>query len=192
MSRFSSLAWLLCAAVLAAWSLRLIFTPSLLVTIESLMGIIVILVVIALVRTRLDPAQVYVDRNKEIVARVGLFRVELFAARLLAHVPLGIDLSHSATTVLAAMSERYERSSGGKLSFFVWRPLTNDSTSIGMMVSRESWSIPGLLRMKKLTEEILEDAFVLEGAMRAAYPHLRVAEAPVGLTKSILRGGLMQ
>ncbi|MBS3794760.1 MAG: hypothetical protein KGY80_07685 [Candidatus Thorarchaeota archaeon] len=192
MSRFSSLPWLFCAAVLAAWLFRLIFTPSLLVTIESLMGIIVILVVTVLVRTRLEPAEVYVDRAKGIVARVGLFKVELFAGRLLAHVPLGIDLSHSATSVLAAMSERYERSSGGTLSFFVWRPLTNDSTSIGMLVSRESWSIPGLLRLEKLTEEILEDVFVLEGAMRAAYPHLRVTEAPVGLTKAVLRGGLMQ
>ncbi|MFO7836668.1 MAG: hypothetical protein R6V83_08435 [Candidatus Thorarchaeota archaeon] len=192
MSRFRGLPWLLCSAILAAWGLRLIFVASLMVKIESVIGIIAILIVVVFVRTRLQPAQVFLDEDKGLVARVGLFKVEVYAARLLAHVPLGIDLSHSASSVLAAMSERYERSSGGRLSFFVWRPLSDNPTSVGMLVSRSSWSVPGLLRMESLTEEILEDAFVLEGSMRAAYPHLRVHEAPVSLTKSLLSGGLIQ
>jgi hypothetical protein len=118
------------------------------------------------------------DDEKGLVAIIRPWRVETCAARLLGSVPLGIDLSHSASKVLQAMHTRFENEKGGTLAFFINRPLGVESTKIGMLVRRSALRLPNIRSpLEKLTKLMLADIMILESSMRAAYPHLPVVEA---------------
>ncbi|MFW9835400.1 MAG: hypothetical protein ACFFEK_15475, partial [Candidatus Thorarchaeota archaeon] len=118
------------------------------------------------------------DDEKGFVAIIRPWRVEICAARLLGSVPLGIDLSHSASKVLQAMHTRFENEKGGTLVFFINRPLGVESTKIGLLVRRSAVRLPNIRSpLEKLTKLMLADIMILESSMRAAYPHLPVVEA---------------
>jgi hypothetical protein len=118
------------------------------------------------------------DDEKGLVAIIRPWQIEICAARLLGSVPLGIDLSHSASKVLQAMHTRFENEKGGTLAFFINRPLGVESTKIGMLVRRSALRLPNIRSpLEKLTKLMLADIMILESSMRAAYPHLPVVEA---------------
>ena len=118
------------------------------------------------------------DDEKGLVAIIRPWQIEICAARLLGSVPLGIDLSHSASKVLQAMHTRFENEKGGTLAFFINRPLGVESTKIGMLVRRNALRLPNIQSpLEKLTKLMLADIMILESSMRAAYPHLPVVEA---------------
>jgi hypothetical protein len=110
---------------------------------------------------------------------------------MIASVPIGIDLKHAAARVLSAMSTRFEEEEGGELRFFVARPLGNSPTRVGMMVARR-WSriVHSKSRIRRFAEKVAEDAQVLEGAMRAAYPHTPVVRGGLKDALVVLNGGV--
>ena len=118
------------------------------------------------------------DEQRGFVAIIRPWRVELCAARLLGSVPLGIDLSHSASKVLQAMHTRFENETGGTLVFFINRPIGNESTKVGMLVRRSALRLPNTRsKLEQLSKLMLADIMILESSMRAAYPHLPVERA---------------
>jgi hypothetical protein len=131
------------------------------------------------------------DEQRGFVAIVRPWRVELCAARLLGSVPLGIDLSHSASKVLQAMHTRFQNEKGGTLVFFITRPIGNELTKVGMLVRRSTLRLPNTrLRLEQLSKLMMADIMILESAMRAAYPHLPVERAEKEDILIVNTGGL--
>jgi hypothetical protein len=131
------------------------------------------------------------DEQRGFVAIVRPWRVELCAARLLGSVPLGIDLSHSASKVLQAMHTRFQNENGGTLVFFITRPIGNELTKVGMLVRRSALRLPNTrLRLEQLSKLMMADIMILESAMRAAYPHLPVERAEKQDILIVNTGGL--
>jgi len=141
-------------------------------------------------RSSYDPNVLW-DEQRGFVAIVRPWRVELCAARLLGSVPLGIDLSHSASKVLQAMHTRFQNENGGTLVFFITRPIGNELTKVGMLVRRSRLRLPNTrMRLEQLSKLMMADIMILESAMRAAYPHLPVERAEKQDILIVNTGGL--
>ncbi len=131
------------------------------------------------------------DEHRGFIATIRPWRVELCAARLFGSVPLGIDLSHSATKVLQAMHTRFENEKGGTLVFFITRPVGNELTKVGMLVRRSSLRLPNTRsKVEQLSKLLIADIMILESAMRAAYPHLPIERAEKQDVLIVNTGGL--
>lgn len=141
-------------------------------------------------RSSYDPNVLW-DEQRGFVAIIRPWRVELCAARLLGSVPLGIDLSHSASKVLQAMHTRFQNENGGTLVFFITRPIGNELTKVGMLVRRNTLRLPNTrMRLEQLSKLMMADVMILESAMRAAYPHLPVERAEKQDILIVNTGGL--
>ncbi|UCE10430.1 MAG: hypothetical protein JSW61_00465 [Candidatus Thorarchaeota archaeon] len=181
----------LLGAVAAAWSLRLVLFPSVTDTAISIGGMLSLcLLVYVILRLGMPPAVQWNGESK-LAAVFRPWSVEICATCVIASVPIGIDLKHAAGRVLAAMSTRLEEEEGGELRFFLARPLGNRPTKVGMMVARRaSRIIQSKSRVLRMTEKVAEDAQVLEGAMRAAYPHTPVHRGGLKDALIVLNGGI--
>jgi hypothetical protein len=184
--------WTLPLAVLAAWVSRFLLAPVLNIVIESLFGIgLAVLVVLVFVFWR-RPVKVLWDEATGTMAILRTWTVEVQAGCLLSSVPLGIDVSHSARSVLRAMSERFAKESQCEIRFFVCRPLGNSSTLAGMQVIRRSLRLMnGVGVVKKLSEKLYDDVTTLESAMRSSYPHTPVDRAGLYEMKLVNTGGVV-
>ncbi len=187
----SNLQWFLVAALSAAWGLSFSTQKSMEQLVLSIVGMATTLLFLAVYKNSAEIPKVLWQADRGILGVIRKWSVEASALRLIRSVPLGIDLSHSANKVLSAMSIRYQDEPGGFLEFVVHRPLGNSGTKIGFIVSRKGIRLPnGLNRLEILSEKLLEDAFVLEAAMRAAYPHTPIDSAEVEEIEIIRRGGV--
>jgi hypothetical protein len=181
----------LIAALAAAWGISLSIQQTIDQLAIAIAGIATLLVFLYMYRTGPDDPKVLWDSNRGILGIIRSWNVEACSMRLIGSIPLGIDLSHSATKVLSAMNTRYHEESGGSLEFIVCRPLGNTGTRVGFMVSRRGIRLPdGLKRLGVLSERLLEDVLLLESAMRAAYPHTPIELATVEDVELIRRGGV--
>jgi hypothetical protein len=146
----------------------------------AIIGAAVGTIVLALIltQTNISKSEVYWDENRHLAAIFRSWTVEVSSAKLLASVPIGIDLSHSGKKVLQSMYSRFSNEIGGTLVFFIIRPMGNQSTKIGFLVRRRGlrlWN--GIKTIDSLAKKLVTDTMILERSMRAAYPHLPVESA---------------
>ncbi|NHI88131.1 MAG: hypothetical protein EAX87_01340 [Candidatus Thorarchaeota archaeon] len=184
--------WTVPAAVLAAWSTRIIMDPKGRFAFETLVGIGLASLVIALFVLWKRPVVVFWDEATGTMAIRRNWTVEVQAGCLLASVPLGIDVSHAAKQVLRAMSEQFKKESQCEVRFFVCRPLDDNSTLVGMQVVRRSlrfWNGARIIRM--LAEKVFDDVTTLESAMRSSYPHTPVERAGLYEMQLVNTGGVV-
>jgi hypothetical protein len=87
------------------------------------------------------------------------------------------------------MNEHHKGSKKATTGFFVYRPVSRDSTRVGMICSRKSWLAGGKNQVENLRSLVHEDATILESAMRASYPHTPVVRAELGELRMIASGG---
>ncbi len=187
----SNLQWVLPAALAAAWGISLSIQQSIDQLIIAITGMATLLVFLYIYRSAPEKPKLLWDSNRGILGIIRSWNVEACSMRLIGSIPLGIDLSHSATKVLSAMSTRYHEETGGTLEFVVCRPLGNTGTRVGFMVSRRGIRLPdGLKRLDILSEKLLEDVLLLESAMRAAYPHTPIEVATVEDVELVRSGGV--
>jgi hypothetical protein len=186
------LKWLALSVITTTLLLKIWITPNDLTGLGLIgTGLLVYVAVLYLdYRSSYDPNVLW-EEQRGFVAIVRPWRVELCAARLLGSVPLGIDLSHSASKVLQAMHTRFQNENGGTLVFFITRPVGNELTKVGMLVRRSALRLPNTrLRLEQLSKLMMADIMILESAMRAAYPHLPVKRAEKQDILIVNTGGL--
>ncbi|MFW9953807.1 MAG: hypothetical protein ACFFD3_04565 [Candidatus Thorarchaeota archaeon] len=187
----SSVHWILVAAIAAAWGMSLSIQQNMNHLIIAIAGMLSLLLLLFSVRRIDKTPNLLWDGNRGVLGIIRGWNVEVCSLRLIRSVPLGIDLSHSAKKVFSAMATRYDNEPGGRLEFVLCRPLGNSVTRVGFIVSRRSLRLPnGIHRVEDLADKVLEDAFVLESAMRAAYPHTPISTADVPDIQLIRRGGI--
>lgn len=176
---FGDLKWLGSAIILATFLLKIYLSPVDYFGL-AIVGAAIACLIMSLAWSikSLPEPNVYWDNQRGISAIFRFWSVEVDAARLLASVPIGIDLSHSGKKVLQSMHTRYTNEPGGELVFFIMRPLDNQSSKIGFLVRRRAirlWN--GFRSVENLSNKLVTDIAILERAMRAAYPHLPVEPA---------------
>ena len=116
---------------------------------------------------------------------------EASAASVFTSVPLNIDVSHAGSRVLRALSTRMKDKRGGEVRFFVCRPLDTGPTTVGYVVVRRT--LRHLLttrRIRQIADTVFEDNSILEGAMRAAYPHTPIRRAKQNELVGLNYGGV--
>ncbi len=185
-----SLQWVAVGALSTAWGLSLSLQQSIEGAATSLLGMATLIILLYVYRKSDVSIKVYWDSYRSSLAIIRRWHVEAYSLRLIQSVPLGIDLSHSASKVLTAMKTRYLEQAGGVVEFVICRPLGSTRTRVGFMVSRKGPRLPNdVRRMEILADKVSEDAYVLESAMRAAYPHTPVTIAGADDIELIRRGG---
>lgn len=186
------LKWLALSVITTTLLLKIWITPNDLTGLALIgTGLLVYVAVLYLDYWSSYDPNVLWDEQRGFVAIVRPWRVELCAARLLGSVPLGIDLSHSASKVLQAMHTRFQNENGGTLVFFITRPIGNELTKVGMLVRRSALRLPNTrLRLEQISKLMMADIMILESAMRAAYPHLPVERAEKQDILIVNTGGL--
>jgi hypothetical protein len=142
----------------------------------SIGGIIALLLWVYLMQYYFVETRVYWNEDRAVLTVIRPWSVEVSAARKMDSVPLGIDLTHSASKVLRALHGRLSDGPESGVSFFVSRPISDGRTCVGMVVSRSAFNLVGAQRtVTRLVKQISVDVQILESSMRAAYPHLPVA-----------------
>ena len=184
--------WLVILALLGAWTLRILMTSSALPDLAvSVLGLGITAIAIYLHLNAAESPQLLWDETSSTLGIIRHWTVEAISARLMGSVPIGIDLSHSARRVLQAVHNRYLDGPSAELGFFVCRPLGNSPTRVGMIVKRKTlrfWN--GISRVDLLKMQVMDDAAILESAMRAAYPHLPVTKASRDDVMMAITGGI--
>lgn len=184
--------WPLSSAVLVAWIFRILLAPVQSIIIESLLGIILTTLVVLIYLFWRRHVKVLWDEARGIMVILRTWTVEAQAGCLLSSVPLGIDVSYSAKSVLKAMNEQFTKENQCELRFFVCRPLGNSSTLAGMQVVRRSLKLMnGAGVAKKLSEKVYEDVTTLESAMRSSYPHTPIDRAGLYEMRLVNTGGIV-
>lgn len=182
--------WLILAALAAAWSLKLSLSKVVSDQIVGIGGILSLLVLIALYQVTRRNFSLHWDKQTGILAIIRAWSVEMYTTRLIASVPQGIDLQHSASRVLASMQARYEEEPKGVLEFHVCRPLRDGPSLIGFTACRKQIRNSSLKRqMETLNELVNEDGMILESAMHASYPHTPIERAELEHNLMIRTGG---
>lgn len=182
--------WLVPAALGSAWSLKLGLSETLSDQILGIAGILSLLVFIALYQTTRSSFSPYWNEQTGVLAIVRAWSVEMYTTRLIASVPQGIDLQHSAGRVLSSMQARYEDVGKGILEFHVCRPLQRGPSLVAFTACRKQYRRISLKRqMEALNELVNEDGMILESAMHASYPHTPIENAELGHNLMIRSGG---
>lgn len=186
------LKWMVLAVCISAFIIKFYFSPT------DVLGLAItgvacgtILISLIIIQTNNHNSKVYWDEKRGLAAIFRPWTVEVSSAKLLASVPIGIDLSHSGKKVLQSMYSRFSNEIGGTLVFFITRPMGNQSTKIGFLVRRRGlrlWN--GFKTIDSLAKKLVTDTMILERSMRAAYPHLPVEEAGFEAILKATTGGL--
>jgi hypothetical protein len=182
--------WVIPAALAAAWSLKLSLSSTITEQLVGLSGIGSLLLLIALYQSTRRNFSLHWDEQAGVLAIVRAWSVEMYTTRLIASVPQGIDLQHSATRVLAAMHARYEEDGNGILEFHVCRPLRDGPSLVGFTACRKQIRTQSLRQqMESLGQQVHEDGMILESAMHASYPHTPIERAELERNLLIRSGG---
>jgi len=186
------LKWITLSVLIAVLMLKFYVNPTGLVDLAiSGAAVGVFGIALILLQTNLPRPDVFWDKESKLAAILRPWTVEVCSARLLASVPIGIDLSHSGIKVLRAMSTRYSNKAGGTVVFFITRPMGNQTTKIGFLVRRRGlrfWN--GMQQIDRLKKNLIADIAILERSMRSSYPHLPVVEAEFEDIVKVATGGL--
>ena len=142
LSESPSLQCVAVGALSTAWGLSLSLQQSMEGIAVSLLGIATLLLLLYVYRKSDTSIKEYWDSSRSSVAIIRRWYVEVCSLRLIQSVPLGIDLSHSASKVLMAMKTRYLEEAGGAVEFVLCRPLGPTRTRVGFMVSRKGYRLP--------------------------------------------------
>jgi len=173
------LKWITLSIVVTTLILKIYLTPTdFLGLIIAGAAVSVFSISLIMLLTNLPEPEVFWDKERNLVAILRPWTVEVCTARLLSSVPIGIDLSHSGRKVLQSMYTRFLNKAGGTVVFFITRPRDNRSTKIGFLVRRRGlrlWN--GMQTIDRLVKQLVADAMILESSMRSAYPHLPVEHA---------------
>ena len=172
-------------------SLRLVLTPSGNVFIECSVGLgILVLLSIIYSRNRSD-LQLLWDQEIGMLLSIKPWQIEVYCVRLFGSVPIGIDLKHSSARVLEAMAMHFKESSRMELRFVVTRPMSSSKTLVGMMIiARVPRILPGRRMITRVVKKVEVASFVLEGAMRSAYPHTPIIKSGLKETVLMINGGV--
>ena len=177
---------LFCASLLGVW---MSWSNSLWLLI-SLMSIISSVLLAQSPRTSQLPFIMW-DEQRCILAILRSFTLEVLAGRLMTSIPIGIDLSHSASKILTALHTHYEGKKKGEVRFFLCRPAGEGVTRAGMLVARRSLRfLDGVRKASAIAEDLVTDAMVLESSMRAAYPHMPIERALLDDLLMVTSGGV--
>ncbi|MHA2189261.1 MAG: hypothetical protein ACXAEB_00090 [Candidatus Thorarchaeota archaeon] len=176
---FSRKQWFLLIALLISWSITgWTFAGNQFTLIVSIAGFLSIILLAVVLHYSASTPVILWDDDRNLLAVLHSWRVVVSSACLMTSIPLGIDLSHAAKNVLRSMSSRFEDENGGEVRFFIYRPVENESTRVGMMVVRSSLRFfNGITKIDTLSDKVDADAMILESSMRAAYPHTPVQRA---------------
>jgi hypothetical protein len=186
-SIISVLKWTIPISLVIGWTLRAVLLNS---YYESVMGIGMAITFLILILKRHSAQRVLWHEEDKVLTVIRPWIVEASTALLLTTVPIGIDLSKSASTVLASMSARLSTSKiPVELRFFVARPLRNYPTIIGFMISRKLPRLKGTTVAEILRKVIKEDRDFLHGIMRSVYHHVPVETASQSNMLLINSGG---
>jgi hypothetical protein len=131
------------------------------------------------------------DEERGVLAILRPFSLEVLSGRLMTSVPIGLDLSHSASKVLRALHTRFDGTKKGEVRFFLCRPAGNGVTRAGMLVARRSLRfLDGVKKASAIAADLTIDAMVLESSMRAAYPHMPIERAGLDDLLMVTSGGI--
>ncbi|MFW9888747.1 MAG: hypothetical protein ACFFER_11215 [Candidatus Thorarchaeota archaeon] len=183
--RWIGLSALMLSAILGIW----LFWG----TMEVLLSLITIvsLGLLALSWRTNEPPFIVWDDQRGVLAILRSFTLEVVAGRLMTSVPIGLDLSHSASKVLRALHTRYDEKRNGDVRFFLCRPVGDGITRAGMLVARRGIRfLDGIKKASSIADEIATDAAVLESSMRAAYPHMPIDPAGLDDLLMVTSGGV--
>ena len=138
-----------------------------------------------------QPPLIVWDEQRGVLAILWSFTLEVIAGRLMTSVPIGLDLSHSASKVLRALHARYDGKKNGEVRFFLCRPAGDGITRAGMLVARRGIRfLDGIKKASSIADEVVTDATVLESSMRAAYPHMPIDLAGLDDLLMVTSGGV--
>jgi hypothetical protein len=183
----SVLKWAIPLGLIVGWVIRAWFFTSYL---ESILGVIVAVIFLLFTFKRYSTEKVLWHEDDQVLTIIRPWIVETSTALLLTTVPIGIDLSKSASTVLTSMSTRFSTSrTPVELRFFVSRPLGNYTTIIGFMINRKLPRFKGTAIAEVLRKAIIEDREILHGIMRSVYHHVPVKLASQSNMLLINSGG---
>ena len=186
-SIMSVLKWTLLGGLIAGWLFRAWVYSSYL---ESAVGIAAAFLLLALYFKRHIVLNVLWHGEEGILSVTRPWIVEASIALLFTKIPIGIDLSKSAGPVLTSMSTRFATSKiPAELRFFVCRPLSNQMTIAGFMVTRKFLRLKGSAVTERLRKILVEDRNILDGIMRAMYHHVPIIPADLDQMIMILSGG---
>jgi hypothetical protein len=131
------------------------------------------------------------DEDRGVLAILWSFSLEVLAGRLMTSVPIGVDLSHSASKVLRALHTQFDGKKKGEVRFFLCRPAGDGVTRAGMLVARRSMRfLDGVKKASAIAADLITDAMVLESSMRAAYPHMPIERAGLDDLLMVTSGGI--
>jgi len=177
---------LMLAALLGVW----LFWGTTLGILLSLTSVVATLLLALSWKTNQIPFVLW-DEQRGVLAILWSFSLEVLAGRLMTSIPIGLDLSHSATKVLRALHTRFEGKKKGEVRFFLCRPAGNGVTRAGILVARRSLRIlDGVKKAAAISEDLVTDAMVLESSMRAAYPHMPIERAGLEDLLLVTSGGV--
>lgn len=184
--------WVLLSVLLMFWTFTFVTGAD--GPLSSSMGFVGLTITIAIMfilkRTDRKPGVLWNDSDG-VLMLVRPWRVEACAARLMTSVPLGIDLTRSAGKVLQSMHPTMLGDRNGTLRFFVCRPLGQGPTRAGIIVMRTKCRLGNSTkRSRELSDRVLQDATILESAMKAAYPHMPIEKADLADVMMVIQGGV--
>jgi hypothetical protein len=186
-SIMSVLKWTLPGSLIIGWLVRAWVYPS---YFEPAVGIAASFLLLALYLKRHVALRVLWHEQDGVLSVTRSWIIEASIALLFTRIPIGIDLSKSAGPVLTSMNTRFAKSKiPAELRFFVCRPLTNQMTIAGFMVTRKFLRFKGKTLTEKLRKILVEDRDVLDGILRAMYHHVPIVPAHLDQMIMILSGG---
>jgi hypothetical protein len=186
-SIMSVLKWTLPGSLIAGWLVRAWIYPSYL---ESAIGIAAAFLLLALYLKRHIALKVLWHEEDGVLSVTRPWIIEASIALLFTKIPIGIDLSKSAGPVLTSMNTRFANSKiPAELRFFVCRPLSNQMTIAGFMVTRKFLRLKGPAVIERLRKILVEDRDILDGIMRAMYHHVPIVPADLDQMIMINSGG---
>lgn len=184
--------WVLLSVLLLFWSYKSVTETGIPISeLVWLAGLtITVAIMVILKGTNRKPLVLWNDPDG-ILMLVRPWRVEACAARLMTSVPLGIDLTRSAWRVLQSMHPAMSDGRSRSLRFFVCRPLGQGPSRVGIIVARSRFRIGNSgRRSAALSDSVLQDARILESAMKAAYPHMPIEKAGLPDIMMVVQGGV--
>lgn len=190
MSRFLSVKYIL-STMTTAWLFRSFILNNIESLIENVLGLTSLLLVAYIYKKHGSRSAILWDKGGKMLLYLRPWHIEVYSARIFSSIPIGIDLSHSSAKVLEAMALHAKDWGNFELRFVVVRPMSSSSTTVGMMVIGRSSRLKGTGRALELLVKHVEIAsYVLEGAMRAAYPHTPITKATLNQMMLMINGGV--
>lgn len=190
MSRVLSVKYLL-GLMASAWISRFLILNNAVGLIESILGLTSLMLVAYIYKRHGGRSAVLWDKGGKMLMYLRPWHIEVYSARLFSSIPIGIDLSHSSVRVLEAMGLHAKDWAKFELRFVIVRPMSSSNTIVGMLViGRGIRTLRTRRHLESLVKRVEIASYVLEGAMRAAYPHTPITKATLRQMILMINGGV--